>query len=39
MFLSERSNGVWYLWFDDELGRRHKVSTHCNLKSDALKFL
>jgi hypothetical protein len=39
MFLSKRSNGVWYIWFDDELGRRHKASTHCTLKTDALKFL
>ncbi len=39
MFLSKRSNGVWYLWFDDELGRKQKVSTRCTLKSDALKFL
>jgi len=39
MFLSKRCNGIYYLWFDDELGRRHKVSTRCTLKSDALKFL
>lgn len=39
MFLSKRSNGVYYLWFDDELGRRHKVSTRCTLKTDALKFI
>gem|GEM_PF-1861748 len=39
MFLSRRSNGVYYLWFDDELGRRHKVPTRCTLKTDALKFI
>jgi site-specific recombinase XerD len=39
MFLSKRSNGIYYLWIDDELGRRHKVSTRCTLKTDALKFL
>jgi site-specific recombinase XerD len=39
MFLSKRSNGIYYLRFDDELGRRHKVSTRCTLKTDALNFL
>lgn len=39
MFLSKRSNGIYYLWFIDEGGRRQKVSTGSHLKSDALKFL
>ncbi|MBA4312667.1 MAG: hypothetical protein C0417_08555 [Chlorobiaceae bacterium] len=39
MFLSKRSNGIYYLWYFDEGGRKHKVSTGCNLKSDAVKFL
>jgi len=39
MFLSKRSNGVYYLWFIDESGKKRKVSTGCYLKSEALKFL
>jgi len=39
MFPSKRSNGIYYLWFDNELGCRQKVSTCCTRKSDALKFL
>ncbi len=39
MFLSKRSNGIYYLWLDDENGRKRKVSTHCTVKSDALRFL
>ena len=39
MFLSKRSNGIYYLWYNDEGGRKQKVSTSCNLKSDAVKFL
>jgi hypothetical protein len=39
MFLSKRSNGIYYLWFDNELGCRQKVSTCCTRKSEALKFL
>lgn len=38
MFLSKR-NGVYYLFFRDEQGVRHKVSTRCHIKTDALKFL
>ena len=39
MFLSKRSNGIYYIWFVDEIGRKQKVSTHRRLKSEALKFL
>ena len=39
MFLSKRSNGIYYLWFTDELGRRQKVSARCMRKSQALRFL
>ena len=40
MFLSKRrSNGIYYLWYEDDLGRRQKVSTRCARKSDALKVL
>src|ERR1051325_2992883 len=38
MFLSKRSNGIYYLWFDDETGRKQKVSTGCTHKPDAIKF-
>ena len=39
MFLSKRYNGIYYLWIVDDDGRRQKVSTGCNKKSDAIKFL
>jgi site-specific recombinase XerD len=39
MFLSKRSNGIYYLWFVDDGGKKQKVSTGCSLKSEALKFL
>ncbi len=39
MFLSKRSNGIYYLWFTDKSGKRKKVSTGSCLKSDALAFL
>ncbi|MDP2207302.1 MAG: site-specific integrase [Bacteroidota bacterium] len=39
MFLSRRLNGVYYLWFVDEGGRKRKVSTGCKMKADAFKFL
>ena len=38
MFLSKRSNGIYYLWFMDERGRKQKVSTRCSHKPDAVKF-
>jgi integrase len=37
MYLSRRSNGIYYIWFVDSHGRKQKVSTHSRLKSDALK--
>jgi integrase len=39
MFLSKHSNGIWYLWFKNEQGKKQKVSTGCRYKPDALKFL
>jgi integrase len=39
MFLSKRSNGVYYLWYEDENGSKRKVSTRHKRKSDALKFV
>jgi integrase len=38
MFLSKRK-GVYYLWYKDEDGHRHKVSTRCRKKNAALEFL
>ena len=39
MFLARRSSGIYYLWYDDEFGRRRKVSTKTKLKSEATEFL
>lgn len=39
MFLSRRSNGVYYLWFRDDLGRKQKISTKKTHKAQALQFL
>jgi site-specific recombinase XerD len=39
MFLSKHSNGIYYLWFMNEQGKKQKVSTHCRYKPEALKFL
>ena len=39
MFLSKRRSGFYYLFFFDDLGRRHKISTKTTLKSEALRFL
>ena len=38
MFLSKR-NGIYYLWYTDEAGRKQKVSTRASSKSEAFKFL
>jgi site-specific recombinase XerD len=38
MFLSKRGR-TYYLFYFDEIGKRHKISTRCVHKSDALKFL
>ena len=35
MFLSKRSNGICYLFYFDDQGRRHKISTHVATKSEA----
>ena len=39
MFLSKHSNGTSYLYYSNEQGKRKKVSTHCQYKTDALRFL
>ena len=39
MFLSKRSNGLYYVWFFDRDGKRQKVSTGTKLKQEATKFL
>lgn len=39
MFLSKHSNGIYYLWFINEQGKKQKVSTRCTYKADALTFL
>jgi len=39
MFLSKRSNGIYYLWFTADGGKKQKVSTGAKYKSDALRFL
>jgi integrase len=39
MFLSRRSNGIYYLWYLDERGVYRKVSTRTCLRSEAAKFL
>jgi len=38
MFLSKRSNGVYYLWFNDESGKRCKISAKTHSKPEAQKF-
>ncbi len=39
MFLSKRSNGVYYLWYYNESGQKRKVSTKSHSKSEAQAFL
>jgi len=39
MFLSRRSNGIYYLCYVDGLGKKHKTSTGSTRKAEALKFL
>jgi integrase/recombinase XerC len=39
MFLSKRSNGIYYLWYKDGSGKKIKVSTGAKLKADAAAFL
>jgi integrase len=38
MFLSKR-NGIYYLWYSDESGRKQKISTHTSHKPEAIQFL
>ncbi len=39
MFLSKRSSGVYYLWYNDESGKKCKVSTKTCSKAEAQRFL
>ena len=39
MFLSKRSNGIYYLWFRDGRGTYQKVSTRSRSKTEASQFL
>ncbi len=39
MFLSKSTSGIYYLYYQNEYGKRSKVSTKCKVKSDALKFV
>jgi len=39
MFLSKRTNGYYYIFYDDDSGKRQAVSTKSKLRSEALKFL
>jgi integrase len=39
LFLSKRNNGIYYVYYKNNLGKRACISTKCNKKSEALKFL
>jgi site-specific recombinase XerD len=39
MFLSKKSKGVYYLYYNQSNGKRTSVSTNSKLKSEAVKFL
>ncbi len=39
MFLSKRSNGYYYVFYDKPDGKRTCISTKCKKKQEALKFL
>jgi site-specific recombinase XerD len=39
MFLSKRPNGIYYLYYKNNKGKRYCVSTKSKLKREALKFL
>ena len=39
MFLSKRSNGFWYVFYDNTNGKRTCISTKTKYKRDAIKFL
>ncbi|MGB2869783.1 MAG: site-specific integrase [Bacteroidota bacterium] len=38
MFLSRRSNGIYFVCFDDDRGKRRRISTGCRRWSEAIKF-
>jgi integrase len=39
MFLSKRSNGVYYIFYENSFGRKTCISTKTKLKNEALTFL
>lgn len=39
MFLSKRVNGIYYIYYNDETGKRQAISTKTSIKSAALIFL
>lgn len=39
MYLSKRSNGIYYIFYQNIFGKKTCISTKCELKQDALKFL
>ena len=39
MYLSKHKNGDYYIYFEDEFGRRKSITTKTKLKSEATKFL
>lgn len=38
-YLSKRSNGNYYVYFNKTNGKRNSISTNCKVKNDAIKFL
>jgi integrase len=39
MFLSQRSSGIYYIYYNDAHGKKQKISTRTKIKSEALEFL
>ena len=39
MFLSKRKNGIYYIHYETQNGKRTKVSTKARIKKEALQFL
>lgn len=39
MHISKRENGIYYVWYSDDNGRKIKRSTKAKTKSEALRFL
>jgi len=39
LYLSKHKNGYWYIYFNDEFGKRKSVSTKSKYKIEALKFI